>query len=254
MKWLAMVGALVFVCAMLGSAGAKTVTQAASNGEMMYRAEEVVGVLVAATGMYEDGSTTWYLADLRVDQGGSALKTGATYPIRFAFLPSLQHRQPPDLGDQIRIKLWQASPTEGWTATDPPTVIGRGEFIRPGEGAVEDLGKPTAKILVKLLAPLATDCHEKTAQLLRELATREPDRVRLQIFDMRRPTGRQEMSRERLSCASVLVNNRFQFTIDTPTGERKVLFQHRPNDPNSAYNSEDVITVVEQELKRLYPK
>jgi len=253
MKWLAMVGALVLVCTMLGSAGAKTVTQAASNGEMMYRAEEVVGTLVAATGMYEDGSTTWYLADLRVDQGGGALQTGATYPIRFAF-PTPKRREAPGFGDQIRIKLWQAAPTEGWTATDPPTVIGRGEMIRPGEGAAEDLGKPTAKILVKLLAPLATDCHQKTAQLLRDLAAREPDRVRLQIFDMRTPAGRQEMSRERLSCASVLVNNRFQFTVGTPTGERKVLFQHRPNDANSAYNSEDVITVVEQELKRLYPQ
>lgn len=253
MKWLVLVGALVLVCAMLGSAGAKTATQAASNGEMMYRVEEVVGTLLAATGMYEDGSNTWYLGDLRVDQGGVALKTGVTYPIRFR-LPTSQREAVPSLGDQIKIKLWQASPTEGWAATDPPTVIGRGELIRPGEGAAEDLGKPTARILVKMLAPLATDCHRKTAQLLRDLAAREPDRVRVQIFDMQTPDGRKEMSRERLNCASVLVNNRVQFTIGTPTGERQVLFQHRPNEANSVYHSEDVITVVEQELKRLYPK
>jgi hypothetical protein len=253
MKWFVAVAALVLVCATLGSAGAKTASQAAANGEMMYRVEEVVGTLVAATGMYEDGSNTWYLGDLRVDQGNGALKSGAICRIRFV-LPTLERSRAPGLGDQIRIKLWQASPTEGWTATDPPVVVGRGEMIRPGEGAAEDLGKPTAKILVKMLAPLATDCHQKTAQLLREIAAREPDRVRVQIFDMKTPAGRQEMSRERLNCASVLVNNRLQFTLDTPTGERKVLFQHRPNEANSAYNSEDVITVVEQELKRLYPK
>jgi hypothetical protein len=202
--------------------------------------------------MYRAGSG-WYLGNLKVDQGSGALKTGATCPIKFAW-PRGQRSPAPGPGDQVRIRLWQASPGDVWTATDPAVVVGRAEAIRPGEGAAEDLGKPTAKILVKLLAPITIECHAKTAQLLRDLAGREPDRVRVQMFDMRQPAGRQEMRKERLNCATVLVNNRYQFTLDAPSGKRQVTFQHRPNDPNSPYQSEDVITVVEQELKRLYPK
>jgi hypothetical protein len=90
--------------------------------------------------------------------------------------------------------------------------------------------------------------------LLRDFAAREPDRVRIQLFDMKSVAGREEMRKERLSCATVLVNNRFEFTLDGPSGKRQVALQHHPNDPTSSYNSEDVISVVEQEIKRLYPE
>jgi len=253
MKWSVVIGAVAVVCAVLHLGGVNTASQAAASSETMYRVEEVIGTLVAGRGMYEAAENTWYLVDLRVEEGKEGLRTGLTYPIKYV-LPTLEGRRAPALGDRIRIKLWQAAPTEGWVASERPTVVGRGEFIRPGEGSAEDLGQPTARILVKMLAPLATDCHRKTAELLRQVAARYPDKVRVQLFDMAKDSGRGEIRRERLNCASVLVNNRFQFTISTPAGDRKVLFQHRPNDPNSAYNSEDVVTVVEQELRRLYPE
>ena len=129
-------------------------------------------------------------------------------------------------------------------------VLGRGEFVNPGQNPTLDLGSPEAKVLVKLLAPLQHECHQKTVELLKELAAREPERVRVQVFDMadREGMGRKEMLRERTMCATVLVNNRYEFTL----GERKVVLSHKPNEPKSTYNSEDVIAVVEQEIKRLY--
>jgi len=33
-----------------------------------------------------------------------------------------------------------------------------------------------------------------------------------------------------------------------------VVFSHQPKEPHSSYTTEDVVTVVEQEIKRLYPE
>jgi hypothetical protein len=103
-----------------------------------------------------------------------------------------------------------------------------------------------------MFAPMRPDCHRKTADLLEELAAREPDRVRIQVFDMMTPEGRAETNRERLRCATVLVNNRYHFALSDGDAERNVQFHRRPNSPNAMYNSEDVVAVAEQELKRLY--
>ncbi len=221
----------------------------------MYEVQEVVGTLLTVPqSMYDTGESTWFSAKLRIDRGAPAIKTGSTQPIRYLLPDTIIPEVTPGSGDQIDVKLWQVpGSAEGWSASQAPTVLGRGELLRPGEGAVSDMGSPKAKILVKLLAPLATDCHQKTAQLLKALAAREPDRVRIQLFDMRTVAGRQEMRKERLTCATVLINNRYQFTLDTPNGKRQVTFQHHPNDPKALYNSEDVITAIDQEIKRLYP-
>ena len=60
------------------------------------------------------------------------------------------------------------------------------------------------------------------------------------------------MQRERLRCATVLVNNRLEFTLEGEEGVREVVLSHRPNEARSSYNSEDVIAVAEREVARLY--
>jgi hypothetical protein len=49
------------------------------------------------------------------------------------------------------------------------------------------------------------------------------------------------------------VNNRYQFTLDRDGRKRSVELIHRPNTPESTYNSEDAVAVVQQEVARLYP-
>jgi hypothetical protein len=120
--------------------------------------------------------------------------------------------------------------------------------VNPGENPALDLGSPEAKVLVKLLAPLVHGCHQRTVDLLRELAAREPERVRVQVFDMATPPGRMEMMRERIRCATVLVNNRYEFELDG----RKIAMWHKPNVPNASYNSEDAVAIAEQEIELLY--
>lgn len=160
------------------------------------------------------------------------------------------------LGDQIRVNVRPEGEAveEVLVATQALELLGRGEFVNPGEGAVFDQGSPQAKVLVKMLVPLAPACHQETARLLRELAARELQGVRVQIFDQSGAAGRQESNRERLHCATVLVNNRYQFTLSGAEEPREVQLYRRPNYPSSTYNSQDVIAVVEQELRRLYPE
>jgi hypothetical protein len=254
MKWLAVCLTLLLVGAAICAGWAGPAATVAASAETMYQVQDVVGTLLSAATMYDVANSTWISAELRMDKATPSFKVGSTVKTRFLW-PKSKIRQMPYQGDQISAQVWQepGSP-DVWNISEQPKVIGRGDFIRPGENAAEDLGSPKAKILVKLMAPLQAECHQKTAQLLRDLAAREPQRVRVQVFDMRTPSGRQEMSRERLTCATVLVNNRDEFTIEGPSGSRKLLFQHKPNEPNSPYNSEDVITIVDQELTRLYPK
>ena len=157
------------------------------------------------------------------------------------------------LGDQVSADIEPAE--SGWTLKSV-NRLGRGEFVNPGENPSLDLGSPSAKVLVKFFAPLYADCHRKTADLLRGIAEQEPDKVHLQIFDVSdrsNPAARQEMMRERLTCATVLVNNRYEFTLKRDGQERAVQLFHKPNEPNSSYNSEDALAVVQQEIARLYP-
>ena len=208
----------------------------------------VAGTITALTEPTNAEASAWYVGELRVDP---AAGPGRTEKIRWQ-RSQVGERGKLCLGDQVRLTLGPVK--DGLrTAEGQVTYLGRGDFISPGAEPALDLGSPKAKVLVKMLAPLQSDCHRKTADLLQGIAAREPDRVRLQIFDMSQPGARVEMGRERLTCATVLVNNRYEFTVKDKTGERRVQLWHRPNDPNSTYKSEDAAAVVEQEIARLYP-
>lgn len=259
MRSLAIV-ATAFACCILGLGmnGAEVAVKAASSAQSMYRAE-VVGVLLAAEKMYDAGEVARWSGTLRIDEvtSGGQPKVGQMIELEYP-APASPRARAPGVGYQIQAKISAEAAAEGkallWVAEETPEVRGRGELIRPGEGAVADLGSPKAKILVKMCAPLHTECHIETANLLKALAAREPERVRVQLFDMRSPAGRAEMQREGLGCATVLVNNRYEFTLAGPEGERKVALWHRPNSPQASYNSADAVAVVEQEIERLYPE
>ncbi len=258
---------LGLVCALFVIGGVAPAVSAAS-AESMYQVQEVVGTLLSAQRMYDSGQVILFSGQLRVDEGAAALKPGTNCAVRYPVPSTTLPEFIPGSGDQIKAKLYQQLGSNTWEAAQAPMLLGRGELLRPGRNAAFDSNAPKARVLVKMLAPL-TDCHAKTVELLKELAAREPERVRVQIFDTRTPSGRDEMRSERLNCATVLVNNRYEFEIGEPfdfaqgkpagkpstqpAGKRKVYLHHRPNDSQSPYNSEDVITVVEQELRRLYP-
>ena len=259
MRSLAIV-ASAFACCILGLGvnGAEVAVKAASSSQSLYRAE-VVGVLLTAEKMYEAGEVARWSGTLRIDEvtGGRQPKVGEVIALEYP-ATTAPRANAPGVGYRIQAEISAQAAAEGkalsWVAAETPKVLGRGELVRPGEGAVADLGPPEAKILVKMCAPLHTECHIETANLLKALAQREPERVRVQLFDMRSPAGRAEMQREGLNCATVLVNNRYEFTLAGPEGERKVALWHRPNSPQASYNSADAVAVVEQEIKRLYPE
>lgn len=260
MRSLAIV-ASAFACCILGLGvnGAEVAVEAASSTESMYRAEVVGVVLLSAEKMYEAGDVARWSGMLRIDEvtSGGQPKVGQVIALEYP-ATALPRAKAPGVGYQIQAKISAQADAEEkalrWVAEETPKVLGRGELIRPGEGAAADLGSPKAKILVKMCAPLHTECHIETANLLKALAQREPERVRVQLFDMRSRAGRGEMQREGLRCATVLVSNRYEFTLAGPEGERRVTLWHRPNTPQASYNSVDVVAVVEQEIRRLYPE
>ena len=261
MRWWAMMVAPVVCAAGLVCSDARSAEEVAGKvgaARAMYGIEELVGTIVRAQRMYSSEGVEWYKGDLRVDEAQgeeSKRQAGEVMAVRYPV-----RRGPKSvtvgLGDQVRGKLTleEGAEQQVWLAAEGLERLGRGEFVNPGEGAQMDIGSPEAKILVKMFAPLSPECHRKTAELLKELAGRETERVRVQIFDMMAPAGREEMARERLQCATVLVNNRYRLTLVTPDGPREVAFHHRPNGPRASYNSEDVVAAVEQEIARLYPR
>ncbi len=262
MRW-AIVLSVILACAVgvvwagAEEAGPQSATATAAAAAM-YLEETVVGTMLEAQRMYAVGMMEWWLGELRVDTVESeetTLEAGQGLRLRYQVKRGTAPLLKAGAGDLVRGALRRPAEVEGgeWTAGELQ-VLGRGELVNPGEGAAEDLGSPEAQVLVKMLAPAGIDCHRTTAVLLREVAEREGERVRVQIFDMQRPEGRREMLRERLRCATVLVNNRMTFALEGEEGAREVVLSHKPNEELSTYNSEDVITVIEQELRRLYPE
>jgi hypothetical protein len=264
MKSVALAVFLLVLCSLpfLAQAAPQTSSSGPAIARTMYETVELVGTLLSSAVMYGPGEkTAWLTGDLRIDTGTKDYPQGARVALHFPISPN-QPKLIPSVGDQIKatahpdrgtVLAYQATTIPMLRAEKTPVIIGRGEILRPGEGAAFDSGPADAKVLVKMYAPLQTECHAKTAKLLKELAAREPVRVRVQIFDMSSVAARADMKREQLGCATVLVNNRTDFILDIPGGKRKVTLSHRPNINKPTYYSEDVINVVEQELKGFYP-
>lgn len=258
-RWVIAVIVVVGLAVAIVPGGSSTAEEKAAAAAVMYLEETVVGTIVASQRMYVGQEVEWYRSELRVDRAeaeDSTLKAGQVLNMRYQVKRNLRPAQKPAVGVQVSGMLRRPAEAGGgeWTA-EALEVLGRGELVNPGEEASVDIGSPEAKVLVKMYAPRGPACHQKTVELLKDLAAREPERVRVQIFDMARgPRGRAEMRRERIQCATVLVNNRMEFTLEGDEGAREVVLSHKPNEERSTYNSEDVIAVVEQEISRLYPE
>ena len=210
-----------------------------------------VGTIVAVTPATAGEGETQVDLGLRIDAAPevkSALKPGETLRVRV----TQEQMRGTGLGDQVRVTFDQQPAVGKTSAAKELARLGRGEFLNPAEHATLDLGPPEAKVLVKMFAPLYPPCHQTTLELLKELAAGEPLRVRVQVFDFADKSVIEEVNRERLSCATVLVNNRYQFTIRQGDRERKVELTHRPNEDTSTYHSQDVPVVVRQEIERIY--
>jgi len=208
----------------------------------------IVGVRPAA-----DSAPEYDLRLDRAETGGFPVEAGQVLAVQPESASPARRGEPKvGLGDQVRVQV--SSLGDGrWQARGELQLLGRGEFLNPGQRPSRDLGSPQAKVLVKMFAPLHASCHLRTADLLVGIATEQPEQVRVQIFNLTNPAAREEMVRERLTCATVLVNNRYQFAVKGNGGERTVQLSHRPNEPESTYTSEDALAVVQQEMARLYP-
>jgi hypothetical protein len=109
-----------------------------------------------------------------------------------------------------------------------------------GPKEIETFGDPSAPVKVKLYAPLALEWHQKTIKLLQGYDREHPGQIHVTLM----PMGLEECDEEMgYSCAKVLVNGKNTFTL--PDG-REVTFEKQPNQEFSSYQSEDVITVLEQ--------
>jgi hypothetical protein len=105
---------------------------------------------------------------------------------------------------------------------------------------IETFGDLAAPIQIKFYGPLVLLWHQKTIGLLRQYNEDHPGRIHVTLM----PMGLEQCDAEMdYGCAKILVNGETDFTI--PDG-REVSLQKRPNQSTSAYNSQDVITILDQ--------
>jgi len=117
-----------------------------------------------------------------------------------------------------------------------------------GGNKAQVLGNKKAKIVVDAILPLGVECHAKTIQLLQDFVKKNPDKVCVNIYDLHSMAGEQAKGKFGVTCATVLINGKQEFDIQENGKGRHVLFSHKPNEPGASYNSEDVLTVLKQEV------
>jgi hypothetical protein len=119
----------------------------------------------------------------------------------------------------------------------PPEAL---EAIAQGASLqVETFGDQSARLKIRLYAPLTLAWHEKTIGLLRSYNEDHPSRIHVTLM----PKGLEECDEEMdYSCAVLLINGESEFTL--PDGQ-EVLLEKRPNESYSTYDSEDVVTILD---------
>lgn len=108
---------------------------------------------------------------------------------------------------------------------------------------IETFGEPSAPIEIDFYAPLVLEWHRKTIDLLREYNEAHPGRIHVTLMPMGKAECDTEMQNQGHSCAVILIDGESEFTL---TDGRTVTLEKRPNQSTSTYNSEDVVTVIEQ--------
>jgi hypothetical protein len=137
----------------------------------------------------------------------------------------------------------------------------RGKPTRPQEaqqaiagGAttpIESFGESKAPIQIEFYAPLTLDWHQKTIKLLKEYERQHPGRIFVKLMPMGNSDCDTEMQKRGFTCAVIFINGQKDFTL--PNG-KKVMLEKKPNWSDAFYNSEDVITIVDQFAKRRPPR
>jgi len=116
--------------------------------------------------------------------------------------------------------------------------------IRAGaKQSEETFGNASAPIKIEFYAPLVLPWHQKTIGLLRQYAKKHPGRIFVKLMPMGNSECDDEMVKRGFTCAVIFINDKHEFTL--PNGKH-VDLQKQPNTKGaSSYNSEDVITVIE---------
>ncbi len=108
---------------------------------------------------------------------------------------------------------------------------------------VEVFGDPDAPITIEFYAPLVLPWHRETIGLLREYDEEHPGRIFVKLMPMGQAECDAEIQSRGVTCAVIFINGKNEFEL--PDGRTVELYQ-RPNQSTSTYNSEDVITILEQ--------
>jgi hypothetical protein len=137
----------------------------------------------------------------------------------------------------------------------------RGKPARPQEaqeaisgGAttpIETFGDSKAPIQIEFYAPLTLDWHQKTIKLLREYDKKHPGRIHVKLMPMGNSDCDTEMQKRGFTCAVIFINGQKDFAL--PNG-KKVMLEKKPNWSDAFYNSEDVITIVDQLSQKRPPR
>jgi len=118
------------------------------------------------------------------------------------------------------------------------------EAIARGSAApVETFGDSNAPIQIDFYAPLVLEWHQKTIGLLRDYDQKHPGRVHVKLMPMGNSDCDTEMQKRGFTCAVIFINGKKDFTL--PDG-KQVMLEKKPNWADAFYDSEDVITIIDQ--------
>jgi hypothetical protein len=115
--------------------------------------------------------------------------------------------------------------------------------IASASNQVTTFGQRSAPIKIEFFAPLTLEWHQKTIGLLRQYDQAHPGRIHVTLMPMGNPDCNAQVEKRGYTCAVIFVNGKTEFAL--PSG-KAVTFEKKPNTADSRYNSEDVITVVDQ--------
>jgi len=108
------------------------------------------------------------------------------------------------------------------------------------------VGNADAQVKVTAVLPVSVGCQDDVGLYLLSLARRFPDRLCVQVLDMKQEDGRRFMAGQGLKCASVVVNGKTQFELDAD-GDKLLL----EGPPGVNYTLEELRRALISEMKRL---
>ncbi|MFB3881965.1 MAG: hypothetical protein ACE149_11930 [Armatimonadota bacterium] len=117
------------------------------------------------------------------------------------------------------------------------------QAIASSSNKIETFGEKSAPIKIEFYAPLTLEWHQKTIGLLRAYNEKHPGAIFVTLMPMGNADCDQAIQKRGVTCAAIFVNGKNEFTL--PDGRKVELYQ-RPNQSTSTYNSEDVITILDQ--------